>query len=939
MKNITLLAILAYLCCKHPSALFAAAAGKKPASSLDSIESASSRMERMVSSTRNINQQQQKRQQQQQQQQQQHNRNRNLQGDIGEDYLRKIRTFTPPSENDQRFGDRVASSTNGRVIAITGSELVLVPINGEDETTGTGTAASNSVQQQWRGYVEIHNLETNTRIYIRSDTSKYDPPKLDVALNGDGTKVAVAEVHIVSTEDDGTTSSATPLNPISSVKVYSLDEEGGGEEGSPSWSMVGSPIPIGVAGKLPGLRLAFTDSGETLVVGSRNYNNGFGRTVIYQLNSDGDEFNEREVVNGQNEDDHEGSSVAITSDGTYFASGATGFDAIGPGEATVKPNRGSVRIFNLATNEQVGNDILGEEEGDASGFSVSLVKMTSTKLEVAIGAIFNDPSADKVNAGHVRVYTYTIGGDDDNWQQVGGDIDGENGTYLNFDENMFHISDQYGFASQLSKDGKRIAIGAPYHFGPGSRDGGYYHGKVQLFEFQNIEGSASGSDSGDGRWVQIANDIVGASKDSNAGHSLSMDSTGKTIVVGGPSETGGSVLVYYQDEYSSQPSTRPSLVPSASPSHVPTVVHSSSPSNSPSLTPSIQPSSIPSQVPSTRPSLEPSASPSHVPTVVHSSSPSNSPSLTPSQVPSQNPSTFGERTFQILSTSPQFSNLAGNEDRTWCLEAKLSAADPSSSILRVRPCSDSRAQMQSWFLEDGKLSLRNENPGTFCVKDEMRTLSLQSCDKVLNTSSISFTSVDETVSGAIVLSRKDKQFYFTVSNTKIFSRVRLSTKQAVNASKEAWKISYVVAPVVQNIALLSSATAWQSSDFDEWVAKVSADRAIDDAINTITHTKRETDPSWHVTWPTAHRIKSIKVWNRHNVQSRLINFILTIYLDDNKMWSSESSATSTSTAENSYNFNDIPSHIVGDKVEIQLFGESRILSLGEVQIFGYSKEL
>ena len=511
--------------------------------------------------------------------------------------------------------------------------------------------------------------------------------------------------------------------------------------------------------------MAFNDSGETLVVGSRNYNNGFGRTVVYQLNSDGDGYNERVVVNGQNKDDHEGSSVSITSDGAYYASGATGFEAIGPGEATVKDNRGGVRIFSFDTNEQVGNVILGEEEGDASGFSVSLVKMTPTKLVVAIGAIFNDPSADKLNAGHVRVYTYTIGGDDSNmnWQRVGGDIDGENGTYLDFDANMFHISDQFGFASQLSIDAKRLAIGAPYHFGPGSRDGGYYHGKVKLFEFSD-----------NGEWVQIASDIVGASKDSNTGHSLAIDTTGKTIVVGGPSETGGSVLVYYQDEYSSQPSTGPSLGPSAAPSHVPTVFHSSSPSNSPSLTPSALPSNSPSLTPSMQPSI------------------------IPSQVPSQNPSTFEERTFQILSTSPEFSNLAGNGvgDQTWCLEAKLSAADPSSSILKVRPCSESRAGVQFWFLQDGKLSLRNENPGTFCVKDEMRTLSLQSCDKVLDTSSISFTSKDETVSGAIVLSRNGKQLYFTVSNTKIFSRVRLSTKQAVNSSREAWQINYVASPVV-----------------------------------------------------------------------------------------------------------------------------------------------
>ena len=53
------------------------------------------------------------------------------------------------------------------------------------------------------------------------------------------------------------------------------------------------------------------------------------------------------------------------------------------------------------------------------------------------------------------------------------------------------------------------------------------------------------------------------------------------------------------------------------------------------------------------------------------------------------------------------------------------------------------------------------------------------------------------------------------------------------------------------------------------------------------------------------------------------------------MWSSESSATSTPAAKNSYDFNNIPSHIVGDKVEVQIFGDDRILLLAEVEVFGY----
>mmetsp|Transcript_16328 Transcript_16328/g.24528 ORF Transcript_16328/g.24528 Transcript_16328/m.24528 type:complete len:101 (+) Transcript_16328:354-656(+) len=79
------------------------------------------------------------------------------------------------------------------------------------------------------------------------------------------------------------------------------------------------------------------------------------------------------------------------------------------------------------------------EVGDASRFSVSVVKMTPTKLEVAIGAIFNDPSADRINAGHVCVYTHSIGGDNDDWQQLGRDIDGENGDYLTLQEASFTL--------------------------------------------------------------------------------------------------------------------------------------------------------------------------------------------------------------------------------------------------------------------------------------------------------------------------------------------------------------------------------------------------------------------------------------------------------------------------------------------------------------------
>ena len=114
----------------------------------------------------------------------------------------------------------------------------------------------------------------------------------------------------------------------------------------------------------------------------------------------------------------------------------------------------------------------------------------------------------------------------------------------------------------------------------------------------------------------------------------------------------------------------------------------------------------------------------------------------------------------------------------------------SGAVLKVLPCSLALAHKQRWYVEDGKLKLRETNePGTFCVKDEGRDLTLQGCDSV--TSYISFSDMDDAFVGPIVLSRNGREFYFGVSRAKIFSRVRLLTKQSLNSSKNSWKLEFV----------------------------------------------------------------------------------------------------------------------------------------------------
>ena len=77
----------------------------------------------------------------------------------------------------------------------------------------------------------------------------------------------------------------------------------------------------------------------------------------------------------------------------------------------------------------------GEANGDEFGRSVSLSEDGKT---LAIGATYNDDNGSA--SGHVRVYN--LAGSE--WQQVGGDIDGE------------AAGDESGWSVSLSADGTTI---------------------------------------------------------------------------------------------------------------------------------------------------------------------------------------------------------------------------------------------------------------------------------------------------------------------------------------------------------------------------------------------------------------------------------------------------------------------------------------------------
>lgn len=194
-------------------------------------------------------------------------------------------------------------------------------------------------------------------------------------------------------------------------------------------------------------------------------------------------------IDGEFAADEFGEAIAFSNDGKRIAIGARENDDSGQ-------EAGHVRILQYTNGSwnQIGSDINGQAPGDEAGASVAL---SENGKRVAIGSNKNDSIG--LNSGHVRIFEENAGV----WNQVGNIINGQ------------AEGDQFGFATSISADGKRVAIGAPYHNGNGINSG-------QVSIFQEIGGA----------WTQIGNSIIGDSSGDNSGFAISLSSNGKRIAIG-----------------------------------------------------------------------------------------------------------------------------------------------------------------------------------------------------------------------------------------------------------------------------------------------------------------------------------------------------------------------------------------------------------------------
>jgi hypothetical protein len=230
---------------------------------------------------------------------------------------------------------------------------------------------------------------------------------------------------------------------------------------------------------------------------------------------------------------------------------------------------GHVRIYKWSGSNwiQKGKDILGENSGDSSGFSISMPDSNT----IAIGAPMNNSKG--IDAGHVRVYSWSGSA----WVQKGIDIDGKSsGDWFGYSLSMPNPdiiaigaplkSDIYKWAGQVSVytwdgvkwtilgsaiNGKALGDGfgvsvsitgnLTLAIGASANDaGGNASGQVRVFEWNGVS------------WNQKGADLVGIANE-YSGHFVAMPSD-NVVAIGAPgvidsrySTSGGRVAIYMWD--------------------------------------------------------------------------------------------------------------------------------------------------------------------------------------------------------------------------------------------------------------------------------------------------------------------------------------------------------------------------------------------------------
>nr|QBK88559.1 MAG: collagen triple helix repeat motif-containing protein [Mimivirus LCMiAC01] len=346
------------------------------------------------------------------------------------------------------------------------------------------------------------------------------PVNFPLSRSHDIIPLFVNDVQLL-TSAPGLLKSSLDLSPGQKVRI-----------GDNTCTQLGQDIDGETGGDNSGISVAMNSAGTRVIIGAPDNDgngNNSGHARVYELfgfgptGPTGTWTQIGQDIDGETEEDASGTSVAMNSAGTRVIIGAS-FNA-GNGQES-----GHARVYQLfgfgstgptGTWKQIGQDIDGEAGGDPGDFSGFSVAMNSAGTRVIIGAPNNDGNGTK--SGHARVYElFGFGptGPTGTWTQIGQDIDGETG------------GDRSGESVAMNSAGTRVIIGAPQNDGAtGGINDNRGHARVyELFGF--------GPTGATGTWIQLGADIDGEEAGDSSGQSVAMNSAGTRVIIGAPQNDG-----------------------------------------------------------------------------------------------------------------------------------------------------------------------------------------------------------------------------------------------------------------------------------------------------------------------------------------------------------------------------------------------------------------
>ena len=315
----------------------------------------------------------------------------------------------------------------------------------------------------------------------------YDQAGDAVAINGDGSRIAVGSSH--SNGGNG------------HVAVYEWDES------TQNWIQLGWKIP-GNYNDMAGSSLDMSSSGNSIIIGAPQHQNYYGTARVFQWNAQFHSW----IKKGQDLDaderyDEGGEAVSISGDGNHVAIGAP--------ESNGK--KGYVKVYEFddstSTWEQLGEILYGTDYYNRKGNSLSL-NYDGKRMVVGSHMYDFDVNLDGVMAGSANVWEYDES--IDQWSKMGSRVVGSTDYY-----------DLFGHSVDINHAGDRIVISA-INSEPDSSNT-HNTGLIQVYGFINNE------------WEQLGSDIYGLSSGDGLGESVSINGVGDRIVAGASYADDGAV--------------------------------------------------------------------------------------------------------------------------------------------------------------------------------------------------------------------------------------------------------------------------------------------------------------------------------------------------------------------------------------------------------------